>query len=87
MYNTKSKLQHQTELVISLTTEIFHTDTTSYSFPYSMAHELRHQDNRITKERLINRLQAITTPNQFSWIQDCKFNPAVVDEQMMKTFR
>ena len=87
MYNTKSKLQHQTELVISLTTEIFHTDTTSYSFPYSMAHELRHHDNRITKERLINRLQTITTPSQFSWIQSCNFNPALIDEQMMKTFK
>ena len=87
MYNTKSKLQHQTELVISLTTEIFHTDTTSYSFPYSMAHELRHHDNRITKERLINRLQTITTPSQFSWIQSCDFNPALIDEQMMKTFK
>ena len=87
MYNTKSKLQHQTELVISLTTEIFHTDTTSYSFPYSMAHELRHHDNRITKERLINRLQAITTPSQFSWIQSCDFNPALIDEKMMKTFK
>ena len=87
MYNTKSKLQTQTELVISLTTEIFHTYTTSYSFPYSMAHDLRHHDNRITKERLINRLQAITTPSQFSWIQSCDFNPALIDEQMMKTFK